>query len=285
MIPVGRLAPTEQWDQHLLDRLFDNTLYPTGLEFKRFEGYPPGTGTILLIPGRYWCDNANRISEALSKYEWVLAVRTGDEEDTLHPDRVYHPNIRWWIQTPTVGTDYGDARFIPLGFPKHFDDVEDRPRDTNVFLSAQNTHRRRQECFRALKLTYVNNKVVTPTDGFTRGLPPDKYAETMCSTKVVPCPSGAYSPESFRVYEALEAHTIPIADDISPSYDSAGYWRMLFPDCPFPIISDYIDMDGYVNDQLNAWPASANRATAWWMGYKRRLAHWLKDDLKELGAL
>jgi len=36
---------------------------------------------------------------------------------------------------------------------------------------------------------------------------------------------------------------------------------------------------------MNAWPASANRDTAWWMGYKRRLAHWLKDDLKALGAL
>ena len=53
MIPVGRLAPKDQWDQNMLDLLFDNDLYYTGLTFKRIEGYPHTDGAILIIPGRY----------------------------------------------------------------------------------------------------------------------------------------------------------------------------------------------------------------------------------------
>ena len=79
MIHVGRLAPGNQWDQNMLDLLFANQLYPTGLTFKRVEGYPSGVdGCILLIPGRYWVDKANQISEAISRYQWILAMRVGD---------------------------------------------------------------------------------------------------------------------------------------------------------------------------------------------------------------
>jgi len=102
---------------------------------------------------------------------------------------------------------------------------------------------------------------------------------------VAPAPSGAVSPDSFRLYEALEAHTIPIADDISPTHDSAGYWRLVFPDAPFPILDSYEQLPGYIEDQLKAWPANANQIAAWWTRQKRTMARNLRNDLKKLGAL
>ena len=285
MIPVGRLVPKNQWDQNMLDLLFANKLWNTGLTFSRHEGYPENaSGCVLIIPGRYWFEKANQISEAIARFEWVLAIRTGDEEDQLQPDRIYHPNIKWWVQTPKVGIDYGDARLFGVGFPPHFNQLKQQDRDTDVFLSAQNTHDRRQECFAALEPVKAT-KIVRSTDGFTQGMDKDEYALWMCAAKVAPCPSGAVSPDSFRLYEALEAHAVPIADDTSPVYDSAGYWRMLFPDAPFPILESYEQLPGYVEDQLRVWPANANRITAWWIGQKRGMARWLKEDLTELGAL
>ena len=285
MIHVGRLAPGNQWDQNMLDLLFANHLYPTGLMFKRVEGYPSGVdGCILLIPGRYWFERINEISEAISRYQWVLAMRVGDEENTFDPGRVFHRNIKWWVQTPQVGADYDDARFFGVGFPPSFNHLIEQARDTDVFLSAQNTHARRAECFAKLDgITVTKN--VHATKGFTQGMSGYEYAAAMCSAKIAPAPSGAVSPDSFRLYEALEAHTIPIADDISPVHDAAGYWRMVFPDAPFPILDTYEQLPGYIEDQLKAWPANANQITAWWIRQKRNMARNLRTDLKELGAL
>lgn len=283
MIPVGRLAPIDQWDQNMLDLLFANELYPTGLTFSRHEGYPSTDGCVLIIPGRYWFQKANQISESIARFQWVLAIRTGDEEDQLQPDRIYHPNIKWWVQTPKVGVDYDDARLFGVGFPPHFNHLKQQNKDTDVFLSAQNTHDRRTECFAALE-NIKATKVVGTTDGFTQGMDKDEYALWMSAAKVAPCPSGAVSPDSFRLYEALEAHTVPIADDSSPVYDSQGYWRMLFPDAPFPILESYEQLPGYVDDQLRQWPDNVNRITEWWINYKRDLGRWIRDDLRELGV-
>ncbi|WP_043737699.1 hypothetical protein [Nocardia asiatica] len=285
MIPVVRLAPGNQWDQNLLDRLFANQLYPTGLEFERFDAYVKADGIVLIVPGRYWAGHEHEISEALSRYRWVLAIRTSDEEDLFDIKALQHPNLRWWVQTPRTDEDYGTARLIPLGFPPHFNDLGEMPeRTVEVFLSAQNTHTRRVEAFSALaRDNHVQR--VTATEGFTQGLHPEEYARQMCGAKVAPAPSGAFSPDSFRLYEALEAHTVPIADDISPAYDSAGYWERLFPGAPFPILRDYADLPGYITDVLSDYPRIANRAAAWWMGHKRGLARALRKDLEDLGAL
>ena len=269
MITVGRLAPGNQWDQNMLDLLFDNDLYPTGLTFTRQEGYPRNTdGAIIIIPGRYWFNRCNEISEAIAKYEWVLAIRSGDEEDQLDPEKVFHRNIKWWIQTPHPTRDYGDARFIGVGFPPHFNTLRDAVRDTDVFLSAQNTHIRRTECFTALR-KLVANTDITETSGFTQGLPAHDYAARMCRAKVAPCPSGPESPDSFRLFEALESHTVPIADDLAPHSGSSGFWQRLFINPPFPVLTTYTQLPGYIVDQLETWPANSNRITAWWMRYKR----------------
>ena len=288
MIQVGKLAPFNQWDQTMLDDLFANRLYPTGLGFVRREGFPPfdtTNGCILIIPGRYWSRRYNQISESISRYEWVLAIRTGDEENELDPYQVYHPNIRWWVQTPKVGFDYeSGTRFFGVGYTPAFRNIRRHERICDVFLSAQDTHERRHECFAALA-DAKGVKMVHRTKSFTGGMDSAEYALWMGSAKVAPAPSGAVSPDSFRLYEALQSHTVPIADDVSPVYDSRGYWQLVHPDAPFPILTNYQDLPGYVADQLKAWPANANRVAAWWMNYKREMSRWLRHDLKELGAL
>lgn len=279
LISVGRLAPFEQWDCNMLDRLFANELYPTGLDFKRVDGYPNNVdGCILIIPGQYWSHRAREISEALARYEWVLLIKTGDEAGLLDPYQVYHRNCRWWVQTPQPDTEYDDGtRFFGVGYPPHFNQLKQQPRDTDIFLSAQNTHDRRRECF-----DYVTrakgNKMVEATPGFTQGMDKDEYALWMCATKIAPAPSGTDTPDSFRLYEALEAHAIPIADDKT-------YWHMVFPDAPFPILDTYEQLPGYIADQLSDWPANVNRITAWWMRQKRAMSRWVREDLEALGAL
>jgi hypothetical protein len=279
MIPVGRLAPVDQWDQTMLDALFSTD------QFKRFEGYPKGNGCALIIPGRYWAGHEAEISAALARYQWVLAFRTGDEENVFDINQVTHPNILWWVQTPKVGVDYR-ARLFGVGHTPHFKNLpaETPAKNLAVFLSAQRTHSRREAAFSTLDRVDATKRVEATT-GFTQGMDPAEYADCMMAAKIAPCPSGAVSPDSFRVFEALEAHAIPIADDVSPVYDSQGFWRLLFPDAPFPILTSYTDLPGWTEDLLAGWPANANRITAWWMRQKRGMAINLVEDLRVLGAL
>jgi hypothetical protein len=277
VIPVGRLAPKDQWDQNMLDRLFDNELFDTGLNFKRYDGYPPNAdGCILIIPGRYWHAKGNQISEAISKFQWVLAMRVGDEENLFDPDIVFHRNIKWWVQSPNPTQDYGDARLFGIGYPPHFNHLVSTERGTAVFLSAQNTHEARHQCFTALEAVAVP-KLVNETAGFTAGMDRNRYATCMCAAKIAPAPSGPVTADTFRLYEALEAHTVPIADDKT-------FWLNLYPDAPFPIVDSYEQLAGYIHDQIEDWPANSNRITAWWMRQKRQLSKWLTDDLHDLGA-
>ena len=94
MIPVVHLPPGDQWDQHMLDRLLLGQLYPHGIECEFEDDWPDADGIVLVIPGRYWHDRADEISDEIARYRWVLAIRTGDEEDLLDPKLIQHPNIR-----------------------------------------------------------------------------------------------------------------------------------------------------------------------------------------------
>lgn len=293
MIPVGRLAPGDQWDQNCLDLLFANKLYPTGLEFKRIDGYPNTDGCVLIVPARYWYQRIDEINEAAARYQWLLLIKTSDEEALFDTDQIEHPNARFWIQSPRTDRDYGDARLFGVGFPPHFNQlvVEPPTKSVNVFLAAQNTHERRNQAFAALGCrgpkdgcVREDQHLIWQTEGFTQGLPRDAYVKHMMNARAAPAPTGPASPDTFRLYEALEAHCVPIADDITPGYDSRGYWRMLFPDAPFPILTDYASLPGYINDALRCWPINTNRITAWWLRQKRAMAHWLREDLEQLGA-
>lgn len=285
---VGWLAPKTCWDQTIVRRLTTNTLYPTGLSFRHHDGFPVhADGAIISIPGTYWHQQTDQLSESLSRYSWCLAFRVSDEENLLDPNKVQHPNITWWVQTPRPGRTYPEgARLIGVGPTPVFDELPTEPpvKDTNLVLAGQNTHRRRKECFRAVK--HVNcPKLVYPTTGFTQGMAPLEYRNWMLAAKIAPCPSGAVSVDSFRLWEALEAGAIPLADTVSPVDGPTTYWQSLFSDIPFPLIEDWSTLPDVVTALLQDWRATANRVGAWWMRYKRQLAHWLVEDLRELGAL
>jgi hypothetical protein len=271
----------------MLRRLLDGDLYPHNLKVRHHAGYPNTDGAVIVLPGRYYAAHTDQINEAIQRYEWLLLVRVSDEEDEFDCSNLLHDNMKVWLQTPRQGRDYGDARLFGVGFPPHFNELgADVPKKSvDLYLEAQNTHCRRNECFEALKNLSYCVHLVRETEGFTQGAAPDEYAAAMRASKIAPCPSGAVSCDSFRFWEALEAHCIPIADTVSPVDGPTDYWGRVLPGYPFPTITDYGDLAGYVEDMLAGWPANSNRIAAWWMRLKRQYALDLVDDLRGLGAI
>ena len=280
MIPVGWLAPQGCWDQTMIADLLSDRLYRTGMRFTHSSGYPNADGCVLVIPGAYWQGQYAAINEAVTRYQWLLAVIVSDELSLFDINAVEHPNVRWWVQTPREALD---ARAFGVGYTPHTKGLPAEPpaKSLDVFLSAQMTHSRRRQCFAAL--VEGERFQVTRTQGFTQGMKPADYMAAMQATKVAPCPSGAVSVDSFRAWEALEAHALPVVDAVSPVDGMTDYWGRVFGDAPVPVVTDWdaVDWDAL----LAGWPANGNRVTAWWMRRKREYVSWLREDLETLNAL
>lgn len=251
------------------------------LPVERFGGYPRTEGCVLIVPGRYWAGHEPEIAEALSRYRWVLLCVTSDEESLFTAGKIAHPNMRVWQQTPRQGWDYGDSRFFGVGYSPHAKLIDKSEKLLNVFLSAQDTHQRRHDCFDTLE--GLRNSRVHRTNGFTKGLEPAEYARCCGLAKIMPCPSGAVSPDSFRVWEALEAGALPVVDTVSPTDGVTDYWSRILGDVPFPLVTDWADVS--YTDLLNDFPRNAVLVADWYRGYKQKLSSWLREDLNMLGAL
>lgn len=293
-IHVGKLAPAEQWDQTMLDDLFENRLFDTGLEFKARMGYPNEQGCVLQIPGRYWAAHTDQINKVISRFAWLLLIRASDEEDVFDVSGIEHPNCRVWVQTPREGRDYGDARLFGVGYSPHTARGEPCEKTLDVFLSAQRTngrpgrhfkvYERRDRFFKVLKRGSWSKHLVD-RDGFAQG-DRDEYVQGMLSARVAPAPTGNVSPDSFRFWEALQCGAVPIVDTVSPVDGPTSYWQRLFGETlPFPAVTDINDLPGIVDDILADWDYTSDLVQEWWRGYKRQLAEWLVEDLRGLGAI
>lgn len=300
MIPVVWFSlvdgehPGQKWDAGLLWGLFDGTVWdPVGrrafIHSDTFGGLTSGLiyeagGAVVVLPSGVHRERYDEINEAIASLGWVLLVLTADEGSLFETKHIHHPNMRMWVMTPRPGRVYpAGTRFIGEGYeaatPTTLPDAFDLPA-RDVWFAGQVTHLRRRQM--ATALTGIAELV--ETDGFAQGLPRNAYLAALADTKVAPCPSGPVTPDSFRLYEALEAGCLPIADDVCPDYATPGYWDLVAPDHPFPTITDWADAPDVVGTALNDWPRNANQAGAWWQAHKRTMAYWLVEDLDALGV-
>lgn len=298
------------WDQGLLVGLLNREVWavPGGFEFvqhdRRADGlwYSRRSGlayslrdlhaAVVVVPARHNVDHVDTLIDDLNTLDdGAVLVLTGDEEGAFPWERVAAlDHVRLWVMTPQPGVDYGDAMLIGSGWPPGIRDVlrtvpAEESRSPWAFMG-QVTHARRQDCVAMLhERADRDASWLVETPGFTQGEPQADYWLDLAHAKVAPAPSGPISPDSFRLYEALEAGCIPIADDVTPDGLVHGFWQRLFGACPFPIVSEGWARESETIDWLlDGWPANANRVFAWWQRRKRLLAYRLHNDIAALST-
>ena len=213
-----------------------------------------------IIPGRYG------MPDIVSTSKLIII---GDEES--HFDTEAHNNI--WVQSPHVRQYKTAERFIPIGYTPQTRPIlkELSPiKSLDWCFLGQNTHPRRQLAVQ--KMRTLENGLLVETTGFTKGRSQHEYLANLASSKTTVCPSGAVIPDTFRIWEALEAQSLPIVDGLDPNAESKGYWEHLFgyrP--PFPILEDWHDLPGTIEYFCDTYPTYQNRVSAWWQMYKRDL--------------
>jgi hypothetical protein len=270
------------WDQQVVIDLLQRSRHRL-VEHDDIDRLPAGEGAVVIVPGRFQDGDATLLNAALKPLPWVVLIITSDEEATFPFGDLEHDQLVAWVQYPRPGL-HDDARPLPLGpttdthgldqVDEHL--VDERPLDW--FFAGQITHHRRVDAARAM--LGQENGLLLASSRFAGGFDQPTYLAHLASAKVVLAPSGPVSPDSFRLWEALEAVALPIVDARASHYDPEGpYWTWLLADPPFSVVEDWDDAPEIVANALTGWPANATRAAAWWQARKRHMGHRLDADI------
>lgn len=289
------------WDQGIVEdllagRIWEPSGWPAFAHHDTLDTVPDGHGAVVIVPARSHSETVEHrsyapdITAAIARLPWVLLILTGDEEGSMRPGEITHPRMVTWVQTPHPATTHPPGtRFLPCGPGKfvaeHLQTLAQEPKTLEWFYAGQSTNDRRHGCAAALRAISDPPGRLVETASFTGGLDPSEYAQLMAQARVAPCPSGPYSPDTFRFAEAMDAGCVPIVDETASRRGVPGYWPMLFGSTEnFVVVEDWADGQWRINDTLADWEARAGRAGAWWMGYRRSLATNLIDDLASLSG-
>ena len=267
-IPVAWWSPAQDqptpargfWDQGWLEEVL--AAAPPGVSLDHLIQPPSQGGAIVVIPARWNIDKIEKIQEAISKLDWVLLVLTGDEEGSFPRELLRHNNMIVWVQTPSVVHE-GERGVGDAAPPAMRDLLPERPPHKTVdwMFAGQINNSHRLEMQMELQDLPGGSKLFTQI--FGSGFEYKDYVEEMLAAKVVPCPGGNFTPDTFRLFEALEAGAVPV---VHPG--SEPYWLRVYGEMPPFIFSS--KWEHGIRLALQNWRDNAARAQCWWANQRRR---------------
>lgn len=257
-------------------------LYETE-HFPGWNGMPDVEGAVVIVHGCREPGRVDFLNRDIEKLKWCVLIFLGDEESSFPIELVEHPNRIIWVQEPIPGRHDFAHRFLINGYPHDYRrHVVSGEKDLDWVFAGQVTHERRIACVDALR-TISWGGITVETKGFCQGVSREEYYRLLCRAKIVPCPSGPFSPDAARPWEALECDCIPILDDLSPTRKEPGFWKYLLgEDHPFPTITDWSTLPSVIHELKQEWEGRSELCQEWWQAYKIRFVAWLGEDIVKL---
>lgn len=241
------------WDQHLLEIAFKD--YNHSLEITDQKE------AIVIIPGAYQAYLIDDINYQLSKLNKCVVIITSDEENNFPIDKLRHKNMKVFATYPTVQME--NVGWLPIGYPPQADAIHNCfEKSIDWFFAGQVNHKSREEMVENVK--NIPNGELHISGGFAQGLSHDEYYRLMERSKIVLCPNGNISPDSFRLYESLEAGCIPIVE-------SPYFWKEMFKTVPFPIVDDNLTWKQAIEMVLIDYNFFKVNIDKWWKTTKESI--------------
>lgn len=278
-------------DQGFLEAVLDRTVWTPQdpITFDHHEirdDFPDVPGAVVVINCRTHAsaEDVAWFTGQLDRLAWAVVLLCGDEEWVFPWWEVPETDTRKvWVMQARPEHE-GLSGFLPGGWypdtPAYLRLANSDERPLDWFFGGQVNHSRRQACVDVLR-GLPNGQLVTTKGYLQEAVPKADYFRFMAAAKVIPCPSGPYSVDCARTFEALEAGCVPVADTVTARAGAFDYWALLFrEEPPFPRISDWSDFPQVLATQLAGWGERSNRTFAWWQQQKRRLARQLDRDIR-----
>lgn len=171
------------------------------------------------------CCFHDRFTAAMKNQEWDVAVATGDEYCSAHQSADEKAHFRFYYDGNVSSSVQKPASYLPLGpreefrrvLPKHVTISTERHYLFNFVGSLTSRSRRilagvlRRGVDPSGSTSFLHtigawSKTITRSSGY---LLPYEYRRVLLNSSFTLCPDG-HNPEAYRIYEALEAGSIPI---------------------------------------------------------------------------
>lgn len=252
------------WDQRLLEELLKDEKHIvwdyTDDGYHKYNLYPDIKNPIVIIPCAYQAEYLDEINSFINSYDKCTVIITSDEENNFPIDKLKHPNMRVFANYYNPKYE-SEITWLPIGPANVFKNPLSYKTKNFTFIG-QVTHPAREKYIAELRRR--DDGLLIETKGFAQGKSPEDYFTLLAEAKVVPSPAGNISPDAFRTYEAICAGAVPIPT--GPKWHDATFGKV-----PFPVIDNFEQVNGYIDDAVSNYPTLNNKVQAWWLEYKRKI--------------
>lgn len=231
-------------------------------------------GAIISIRASDNIQYVDQFNTDIARLKWCLIIVTGNENSSDFHKHINHPNCKIWIQTPKR-SDEADY-FIGFGYPNHMDRTMISANKTHDwgFAGQVNTSSRR-ECVEVLRT--MKNGVLVPTKGFNQGLEYNEYMQMLGDAKYIPCPSAIATPDSFRIYEALEMDCVPVLDAMT-----SEYFERVWGESYLLGVSRWVDFKNFIESNIGDFTENQILCRNWWSERKSKIVQDLFNQISEI---
>lgn len=248
------------WDQFFLEQAFD--------EYNNTQKITDQKEAIVIIPGAYQGEYIEPINLELSRLKKCAVIITSDEENKFPVEKL-KTNGKIYTTYPTFQMP-DRVRWLPIGYPPQAKNTKvNFDKSIDWSFAGQVNHESRMQMLRGVD-TIPNGKLEI-SKGFAQGLEYKEYYDLMSKSKVVLCPKGNISPDSFRLYEALENGCIPIVEN-------SAFWQRMFGHIPFPVVDSGNQWRVYTEDSIRNYNTRIDNIYKWWQDKKQEIY----DELRSL---
>ena len=297
------------WDNTMLMDSFRGELYPIPNQYRFNEIVQRGyewrkdvSGGVVVVQARCHVTEADMIKAQLDRMKWAVVVCAGDEEASFPWRKMKADKRVVWVQCPMPGVHDDADYYIPTGARpqtretiQSLGDTKTPPHFQRMFrvgFGGQSQNAIRGQCVDMLR-NLPEPKWSHISQGFGAGIAYGEYMAKMMHTQIVLSPTGNYTPDCFRAFEAMECGALPISNNFSPAQmHTFKYWEYLDRFAPRKIALPTVNVWSQFPNMLSHYISNplellkdTNRAVAWWLAKKREFTVRLMDDVGRLSGI